>query len=521
MLPEIRLTGSWETMLDGEPQRTLEENILPAYMPRQRWFGAKTRRVCAVRIVDQARLREDSALLLGRVKFADGTSDLYFLPLAVRNEAPPGLALARLVGPAGSFVLIDALADAELCQRLLAAIGQQQEVRTQAGYIRCLATPAFAALRGDPAHALDARLGPATSSNSLVFYGEHLLLKVFRRLEPGINPDYEIGRFLTERAGFTRTPKIAGALEYHRPGAEVVTLALLQEYIPGAVDGWQHALQALGALYDSVANCLDALDRASNAFMLPGIYLKAAALLGRRTAEMHLALASDPHDSAFAPEPLTEADLATACAEVQRQGEEALAALHASSIRLPEVELLAQAARSLARLDGVLAGALGVAKIRCHGDYHLGQVLVKDDFVILDFEGEPTRSVAERRAKQSPLRDVAGMLRSLDYAAYAGLFACTKDRPADFERLEVWAECWQRWTCDAFLREYLATAAGAPFLPAASEQTERLLRLFMLGKAFYELVYELNNRPDWVRIPLRGLLGLLQTAGPPGPLARG
>src|SRR5581483_3092308 len=196
-----------------------------------------------------------------------------------------------------------------------------------------------------------------------------------------------------------------------------------------------------------------------------------------------------------------EADLAAAGADVQQQAGEALAALQASSLNLPELQLLAEAARSLARRDG----AAGAAKIRCHGDYHLGQVLrVADDFVLLDFEGEPKRPVSERRAKQSPLRDVAGMLRSLDYAAYAGLFAFTHDQPEEFARLEPWAELWQRWTSAAFLREYLATAAGAPFLPAAPEQADRLLRLFMLGKAFYELVYELNHRPDWVRIPLRG-----------------
>ena len=246
-----------------------------------------------------------------------------------------------------------------------------------------------------------------------------------------------------------------------------------------------------------------------------GLYLQAAATMGKRTAELHVALASNYDDSDFTPEPMTTADLADLAAEARTQARKALAALQQSLHRLPEA-LQPQARRVLDagpelldRLSKLPAAKITAAKIRCHGDYHLGQVLrVENDFVMLDFEGEPARTMAQRRAKQSPLKDVAGMLRSFNYAAYAGLFAFVHRRPESPERLVPWAELWQRWTSAVFLKEYLATAGKAPFLPAEKNQFSNLLEFFMLDKAFYELIYELNNRPDWVRIPLAGILSL-------------
>ena len=231
---------------------------------------------------------------------------------------------------------------------------------------------------------------------------------------------------------------------------------------------------------------------------------------------MHLALASDPSDPDFAPEPITPADLDVVRDEILAQGRKAFAALDGNVGRLTR-EVAADARRLLetgpATLDRLAASAGDVpaaAKTRIHGDYHLGQVLrAGDDYVIIDFEGEPTRTVEERREKFSPVRDVAGMLRSYHSAAYAGLFAFTETRPDDFATLEPWADLWFRWTSAAFLGAYLETAAGAAFVPRRPEEFAALLDRFMLAKALYELVYELNNRPDWVRIPLRGILALL------------
>jgi maltose alpha-D-glucosyltransferase/alpha-amylase len=550
VLPTIELTGDWETVLEGPARAVLEGSALPAFLCGQRWFGGKARRLKAVRVEDWGDLPAGEAPafpVLLRVEFEDGGRDLYFLALAVTPgqagrrllEDMLGWAVARLKGPGGEAVLHDALADDAVCIALLDAIGAGREFRMRAGAVRAFPTAAFRELRGDPGTPLTVTRGPATSSNSLIFYGRRLLLKLFRRPEVGINPDFEIGRFLTEESPFTRMPRTAGAVEYQRTDSGPRTLAILQELVANQADGWRHTLDEVGSYFKRVAGRTDdpaspdagsVLDLAEAApaevAAAVGGYLDAAAALGTRTAEMHLALAANTRDPAFAPEPLTAADLDALRQEIRGQAEQALTTLRATVGRLSG-ELAAAARQLLDEAPGIIHDPRAVPqpgpngqKIRCHGDYHLGQVLwADDDFVILDFEGEPTRTVEERRAKQSPLKDVAGMLRSFDYAAYAGLFAFTRDRPEEFARLEPWAEVWRQWVSAAFLRAYRSAAGAAGFLPAEPGRFAGLLEAFVLDKAFYELVYELNNRPDWVRIPLRGILGLLEqaegTAGTP------
>jgi maltose alpha-D-glucosyltransferase / alpha-amylase len=572
MIPALEWAGSPETLLQGPTRAALERDVLPGFLQAQRWFGGKARRLDSVSLADWGefpapsypaaprRNRRTAAgydvplvatrafLALFTVRFAGGTSDLYFLPLAVAAGAGSerllgGMGpwvLARLSGPGGDGVLIDALADDDFCAALLDAVGSGRELATREGKVRGLPTSAFASLRGDPGAAPEVSRGPATSSNSLVFYGGRLLLKLFRRLEVGVNPDFEVGRFLTEQSPFDRTPPVAGALEYSREGSGPVTLALLQALVPNQGDGWQHALDELRRYFEAVSGRTErpavdprpVLELAEqepppNVRGLVGGYLHAAATLGRRTAELHLALARDTHDPAFAPEPLTPDDLSALREAVLRQGRQALDVLKDNIGKLPEAfapaarRLLEEGPGVLDRLAHSPPPRAASAKTRCHGDYHLGQVLWADgDFLILDFEGEPVRTVEERRGKQSPLRDVAGMLRSYHYAAYAALFTFTQDRPHDFARLEPWAELWQRWASACFLRAYRATAAGSAFLPDAEEALSSLLDAFMLEKAFYELVYELNNRPGWVRIPLRGILDLIGSSSPFSPEGR-
>ena len=232
---------------------------------------------------------------------------------------------------------------------------------------------------------------------------------------------------------------------------------------------------------------------------------------------MHLALASDSSNLAFAPEPFTREDLEAVSRSAAAEAQKALQGLESPSAPLPE-DVASAAQRLLQSRDTLLERIrsapvleFSASKIRVHGDYHLGQVLrAEDDYYLLDFEGEPARPIEQRRLKQSPLKDVAGMMRSFSYAAYAGLFDHIRARPADFERLEPWARIWQAWSTAAFLRGYFAAAEGALFIPAATSQRDALLELFVLDKALYELNYELNNRPDWVRIPLHGIFELLE-----------
>jgi maltose alpha-D-glucosyltransferase/alpha-amylase len=329
-------------------------------------------------------------------------------------------------------------------------------------------------------------------------------------------------------------PAVAGALEYAGADTTPTTLAMMQELVESQADGWAHATDNVDRFYDQVEtreppqpvhaatySALLELEVPKAVLEVTDGYLDTAAVLGRRTAEMHLALAADTTDAAFSPEPFTPMDLDRVLVDVNGQARAALDTLAAidlspGSSKLPG-DVAARAARLLDMRERILGGErpalpmeFAASKIRVHGDYHLGQVLwAEGDYYIFDFEGEPARPLTQRREKQSPLKDVAGMVRSFSYAAYAGLFAHAATRPGEFQRLEPWARIWQTWASAAFLRAYFATADRALFVPAAPSQRDALLALFVLSKALYELNYELNNRPDWVRIPLWGILELL------------
>lgn len=538
MIPTVTLAGGWETLLEGSARAELERMVLPEFLRRQRWFGGKGRVLDSVRFVDWGEFStRDSRvfLLLLEVRFADEKSDWYFLPIGVTNGSfaaqllhsrQPG-AIARLIGPEGEALLYDALADMDACLFFLAAIGDNRSLAMHSGRIDAFATTAYASLRGDIDQPLAVECGPATSSNTLIVYGRRLMLKLFRRLEPGINPDFEMGRFLSEGNRFDRLPIVAGAIEYHRSGSASIALAILQCYVVNQGDGWRHALDELSRYYERVSapdarvreRCvpLNLADSPPPQIVgLMGDYLQDAATLGRRTAEMHRALIADPNKPDFCPELFTPVDAETLRQSIRVQADEALAALRYNLQQLPPdvvpsaQHLLEDGIRLLRNVERV-PSPLHAVKIRCHGDYHLGQVLrVDNDYIILDFEGEPVRTVAERRAKQSPLKDVAGMVRSYHYAAYAGLFVFTLNRAEHLARFAPWAECWFQWASAAFLRAYRNSATNEAFLPAEKTTFAALLDAFMLDRALYELNYELNNRPDWVRIPLRGILALLE-----------
>jgi maltose alpha-D-glucosyltransferase/alpha-amylase len=312
-----------------------------------------------------------------------------------------------------------------------------------------------------------------------------------------------------------------------------MTLAMLQGLVLSQANGWDHALDELGRYFELAfsrthtpeqidTNGRSLFDLANTDTPLivretVGGYLETAATLGKRTAELHLALADNTQDPAFAPEPFTAADLARLSAEMRDHAQKVLGALEENLGHLPDPvgdearRVLHEQGRLMDRLGALAALDLTATKIRCHGNYHLGQVLwVENDVALLDFEGDPARPLAERRAKHSPLTDVASMLRSFSYAAYAGLLAFTVDRPEDFAPLESWAKLWQRSTSAAFLRAYRARAAGATFLPPNPARFQALLQIFILDRALYELHYDLNTRRDWVRIPLRGILSAFE-----------
>jgi maltose alpha-D-glucosyltransferase/alpha-amylase len=366
----------------------------------------------------------------------------------------------------------------------------------------------------------------AEQSNNSVVFGERLILKVFRRLEEGVNPELEVGRFLTEKTNFAQIAPLAGSLEYRRDSGEPVSLAVLQGYVPNQGDAWQYTLNTLSHFFRG-AELVDSeppavarnLVQAAAAAELPeaaartiGAYLESARLLGRRSAELHRALASDPDDPAFAPERITPQDQRSIYQSLSGLSMRSTDLLRSQLKKIPEdardeaKQVLELEPRIASIFKSFLSRRLTTTRIRVHGDYHLGQVLYTGhDFVIIDFEGEPTRTLYERRLKRLALRDVAGMLRSFDYASQAALKS-DQIPAAALPSLRSWGRFWVQCVSAAFLKSYLATAGTASFVPQAADDLDLQLNTMLLEKALYELRYELNTRPDWVRIPLRGIL---------------
>ncbi|HEY5331278.1 MAG TPA: maltose alpha-D-glucosyltransferase [Acidobacteriaceae bacterium] len=492
--------------------RDLLSDVLPDYLVKQRWFGSKSRGISSATLARVDPLEDiNAALTTIHVTYADGAPETYQLPLAITSKTAaaiaPNLILATLKTATGPAVLYDATADERFRERLLRLTSQSPED---------IEVPT-------------SRVASAEQSNTSILYGERYILKLYRRLQQGENPDVEVPRFLTDIAHFENIPAYLG----HLRSADGTTLAFLQAFAPNQGDGWQWMQEELTRFYESVANCPPPSSPGESASFLPNpvasleigdhaaLSLDAAALLGRRTAELHLALATPTTDKAFAAEQFTPNDLAADSTRIHAQIVSALDAMKQHMKQVP-ADLCDRAASLLSQRKELLDRAHTLAtaspyrfgrRIRIHGDYHLGQVLrSRSDFLIVDFEGEPARPLEERRRKQSPLRDVAGMMRSFSYAAFAALDLHTQRHPEHTATLEAWATAWERAASSAFLGKYREVIAANPELIPQPEQAQTMLLAFLLEKALYELLYELNNRPSWLRIPLGGVLSLLREA---------
>jgi trehalose synthase-fused probable maltokinase len=524
------------------------EQILPGYLVPRRWFGSKARTIQAVRLGEAIAMDLGVHLALLQVNFTSGEPETYVLPLAfaageeaekLRSERPNAV-IADLHAAQGEGVLYDAVWNKAFDALLLDAFAERRVWRGESGDIVASSTIAYPWLRGDPREALTPHVLGVEQSNTNVRYGKRLLLKLFRRLETGANPDYEIGGFLTEKVAFPNVPPVAGALEYRRHGDEAgepIALALLQGFVPNQGDAWRYTLDSLKAYFgrtkahyappawvtDLPAEPLLTLAGAplpDLAAETIGPYLDSARLLGQRTAELHLALASQPEDPTFGLEPFSPAYRQHLQADMHKLTSTVFHHLRHHLHDLPPaaydaaLQVLALEERIVHDFDALLEGDISALRERIHGDYHLGQVLYTgDDFMIIDFEGEPARPLSERRQKGSPLQDVAGMLRSFHYAAYAAYFheVDRPDRsPQAMADVEAWARYWHLWVSVAYLQTYLQVAAGAPFIPGDGKELKALLDAYLLSKAVYELGYELNNRPHWVAIPLQGILQTAQ-----------
>ncbi len=453
------------TNLTGTPPLA---DVLLDFLLQRRWFRSKARKVRGGRIRDTIAMPgTDSSIVLLNVEFEQGDTDTYLL--TVQNNE------------------LDVVGNPKFTAALLGAVAEEKSFEGEHGRITACHTPAFQRILGTNHVDLPAKVSKAEQSNSSVLYGDRFILKLFRKIEPGVNPDFEIGRFLTEH-GFQHTPALAGHIEYRASNAEPMSVGILQQFVPNRGDAWEYTLEAAGDFFDSEAATI-------------GDYLESARLLGERTAEMHIAFASGGGPD-FEPEPFTREFRDQLYQQLEAQADTAIGLIREKLDNEDATRLLELEPQIREKFRQICENPIHAVRIRHHGDYHLGQVLYTgDDFVIIDFEGEPARPLEERRMKRSAMRDVAGMVRSFQYAAYSAL----RKREAE-KRAAFWTESVSQTFVDAYFR----IADGHPFLSPDPAERKLLLDVFLLEKALYEVAYELNNRPDWVGIPLRGIVALME-----------
>jgi maltose alpha-D-glucosyltransferase / alpha-amylase len=545
-LPELAAAGTWENVLKGEGQRLLEQSILPDYLKKCRWFQGKGRTVVRLGLSENLPIAIDGSsvvLALIDVSYSEGSTETYLLPMhflpmdgggeAILGESP-GAVISRLKVDDKAGVLYDGIFSGPFRQALFDLIARKKSVRGEGGRLSGRSGPGLPAILGDRKPPFASQVGKLEQSNTAVVYEQTFFLKLYRRMEEGIHPELEIGKFLSERIHFQYVAPLAGYLEYRRTGGEPVAMALLQGFVTSQGDAWNFTLGEIKLFIDRVLAHREESKESSHPAqavqpdpgspefspalleMMRGFYPEMVALLGKRTGEFHLALSSRSDDPAFAPEPFALLYQRSVYQSMRSRAKKTLELLRRNLAHLPEQSrpeaeaLLGMEADILAALQKFTLQKFTALKTRVHGDYHLGQVLYTgQDFLIIDFEGEPVKSLSERRIKQSPLKDVAGMMRSFYYAAYAVLMERSHVRAEDTAFLTPWVQAWYRYNSGIFLASYLKSVAESRFMPGDQEETDLMLRTFMLDKAVYELGYELNNRPEWISIPLRGILELL------------
>ncbi len=506
--------------IEGRERSQLERETLPAFLPLQRWFAAKDERIRTVRLEPLAMLDEAGCFALATFKVdVPSGEQSYFVPLSIRwgedNLRAGAPKLSYTLAKVRSGPRLGALIDGTFDERLAAEMVELMKAdatKTHDG--RTVSFRGSEALRELDDLDQPRPLGVEQSNVSIVF-GDQIILKIYRRLREGEQPDVEIARHLTDVARYPNTPALIGTITLEGSAGEPAVLAAAFDFVPNQGDAWGSVLDALERYLEG-ADLIEAETSAEGDEPVLTFPLNIGHLAGLRTAELHLALMLDDSSPAFRPEPITAEDLGDWADAATREADELFAKLAARKASLPEDvapdadALLAKRDEIAARFAAVRRAAPSGTKTRIHGDYHLGQVLVSQgDLTIIDFEGEPTRPLQERRMKSSPLRDAAGMLRSFDYAAAMALQRWRDTHEVNAAEAQAKAQAWRDTTRRDFIAAYLETLGDkAPDGPL----TAGLLDLFTLQKAIYEVGYELANRPAWVRIPLNGVLDVLADA---------
>lgn len=531
---------SLKQQLPAHALRELESRVLPQYIWQRRWFGGKARTLQRMQVIQSMPLqlgKTGSALLFVEVSYNEGLPELYQLPIAFATgeqeqelrDHHSNAVIARVAIDGKEGILYDALYSEEFRQMLLQLMVKRKRLRHSGADLVGFSNKGVAAeLRGIEGQ-LTSKILSAEQSNTSIVYNNTFFMKVYRKLDRTLNPDVEVVQMLTDQIGFDHVPRYLGSLEQQENGKQPMVLMMLQELVPNQGDAWSYMGDALKRLYERLLTQNEHVKAKSPAgslsrplpfaeipdevqMQIGGAHVERVELLGQRTAEMHLALGSVTDNKDFTPENFSlhyQRSLYSSLTSLVRSNFDSLAK-HLPNlpehVRGEAEEVLQMREEILERLKMIFARKIDTQKIRTHGDYHLGQVLFTGkDFYIIDFEGEPARTFSERRLKRSALRDVAGMIRSFHYAAYSALFQHEGLRKEDTDYLEAWAEQWYHYASGFFMHSYLGKTMGTGIVPPKEDDFEVLIHTFLLEKAIYELGYELNNRPDWVLIPIRGI----------------
>lgn len=529
---------NWSELFTKNLQR-LEANILPRYISKCRWFGGKARTIQSMVVkhtIDIPVKKESAVLLIVEVSYNEGLPELYQLPITfmsfqqeddIRNIDKKGIISHIAIGGTEG-ILYDAVYSEDFRNALFSLMTRKRKLKLDGGDLHF-----YAAIKSDEHDPVISKILNAEQSNTSITYNNSFFLKLYRKLDNTINPDLEITRYLTEKANFQNVPKFIGAIEHIQKKNVSTIFGMMQELIPNQGDAWDYAGDVIKRYFERVMVqnqdeiTVEQEGNLSNPLryseispdlqqIIGGAFSERVKMLGHRTAEMHLALAASVEEKDFKPETFSLHYQRSLFSSLQSLTRSAFQGLQKHLKRLPE-EIKEEAEEVLLMKNDVLncfrrifAKKINTMKIRTHGDYHLGQVLwTGKDFIIIDFEGEPARSFSERRLKRSPLRDVAGMIRSFHYAAYSTLLQGDFTRIKD-EKMEHWSELWYHYISGFYIHAYMENVAGSNFIPDDKEDFEVLLETFLLEKAVYELNYELNNRPDWVIIPLRGIKSIMR-----------
>ncbi|MCO6489017.1 MAG: maltose alpha-D-glucosyltransferase [Phaeodactylibacter sp.] len=541
-LADLEADAEWPDFFDNyTTRRRFEKKILPAYLRSCRWFGGKSKKIVSINISHHPRIDVEgvAAYFLNIVvRYTDGLPETYFLPVTIVTNAEKMVrflknenqsVISYIKTPSREGIIIDAIYEEGFRNELFWAIKTNTRANVIGGQLVFESGKILDELDVEKEDIVSEVLR-AEQSNTSVIYNSQFFFKIYRKLDIDINPDLELVRFLSEKTAFENSPRYGGGIQFENTTEKAYTiLGLLQNKIPNQGEAWTMMLEALNRYYEKVLTKVERgkpappLARKQPLFfkdtperlqkLIGSMTAERAVLLGQRTAEMHVALASNTTDPDFTPERFTQHYQRSVYSQHRRLANETLKGLKRRLKSLPEH--IAEEARQILDIkDDILecfaeiyALKVEATKIRVHGDYHLGQVLYNGrDFFIIDFEGEPMHSISERRLKRTPFKDVAGMIRSFHYAAYGQLVLNQNYRAEDMPLLETWANQWFHYVSQYFLSAYLDTAKGQSFIPKEDKATQLLLRTYILEKAIYEVGYEMNARPEWLRIPIRGVL---------------